>query len=152
MDIPNRTAEAARVAEPCGRALTGVLPGCRRERILSLGEFEALTALGLMEYITPEEIADNVAREIRGQQPDARLAENGWVDLRPGNWRKWRERAATMLQEARAFPGPDQGSRIDVDRAAMVCSFGRDAWLPGCSGEKTGASDQSDKQRGPEPG
>jgi NAD(P)-dependent dehydrogenase (short-subunit alcohol dehydrogenase family) len=238
------TAEAARVAEPCGRALTGVYLDAGENGFFSVGEFEALTALGLMEYITPEEIADNVVREIRGhptgrdvvaaldaatsgptyragvlretalkrmeelerehesdsvafemlgpprlskllfegailarllpdlrglagsepeqialrahelvsadadlrtrmlsiglpillpdgqtllrgpdvkvqpdpgQQPDARLAENGWVDLRPGNWRKWRERAATMLQEVRAFPGPDQGSRIDVE-------------------------------------
>lgn len=29
-------------------------------------EFEALTALGLMEFVTPEEIAENVVREIRG--------------------------------------------------------------------------------------
>ncbi|TVP77108.1 MAG: short-chain dehydrogenase [Gemmatimonadales bacterium] len=29
-------------------------------------EFEALTALGLMEFVTPEEIAENVIREIRG--------------------------------------------------------------------------------------
>jgi hypothetical protein len=32
----------------------------------SRGEFETLTALGLMEFITPEEIAVDVVREIRG--------------------------------------------------------------------------------------
>jgi hypothetical protein len=44
---------------------------------------------------------------------DPRLAENGWVDLRAENWRKWRERAANMLQEAERLPGPEFGSRFD---------------------------------------
>ncbi len=51
-----------------------------------------------------------------GQSPnDPRLAENGWVDLRSANWRKWRDRAASMLREVNGFPGPDQGSRNDAE-------------------------------------
>lgn len=53
-----------------------------------------------------------------GQDPgDARLADNGWVDLRPSNWRKWSDRARRMLD------GPDNGaslafgSRYDIEPA-----------------------------------
>jgi NAD(P)-dependent dehydrogenase (short-subunit alcohol dehydrogenase family) len=48
------------------RGLDGVFLDAGENGLFSMGEFEALTALGLMEYITPEEIADNVVREIRG--------------------------------------------------------------------------------------
>lgn len=34
--------------------------------VFSLGEFEAITSLGQMQYVTPEEIARNVVFEIRG--------------------------------------------------------------------------------------
>ena len=234
---------AEQVAVPCGKPLEGVYLDAGENGLFSMSEFEVLTALGLMEYITPEEIADNVVREIRGfatgrdvvaaldastsgptyragvlretaiarmeeleqhhgkpsvafemlgpprlskllfeaailarvypdlravseanaeetarrahelidtdgdlrtrilsiglpilrpdgesllrgpdvkvapahgQAPDdPRLADNGWVDLRPANWRKWRERAASMLHEANDFPGVDHGSRQD---------------------------------------
>lgn len=49
-----------------GGALEGVFLDAGENGLFSLGEFEALTALGLMEFITPEEIAQNVEREIRG--------------------------------------------------------------------------------------
>lgn len=230
---------------PCGRTLSGVYLDAGENGLFSLGEFETLTALGLMEFITPEEIAANVIAEIRGhatgrdvvaaldgatsgptyragvlreaaleqmsqlernhgseavayemlgpprlskllfesallgrlyadlaevaslnpeetalraealirgdedlrvrilsiglpillsegeqllrgpdvkvapdpgQSPrDPRLAENGWVDLRPANWQKWRERAASMLHEVNGLPGPEQGSQYDVE-------------------------------------
>jgi len=229
---------------PCGRTLSGVFVDAGENGLFSLGEFETLTSLGLMEFITPEEIAANVVSEIRGrptgrdvvtaldgatsgptyragvlreaaleqmaqlershgtesiayemlgpprlskllfesailgrlyadlaevaclnpeetalraealirgdeelrvrivsiglpillsegeqllrgpdvkvapepgQSPrDARLADNGWVDLRPSNWQKWRERAASMLHEVNGLPGPEQGSQQDV--------------------------------------
>lgn len=47
--------------------LEGVFLDAGENGLFSMGEFEALTALGLMEYITPEEIARDVVREIRGQ-------------------------------------------------------------------------------------
>ena len=44
--------------------LEGVYIDAGENGLFSLGEFETLTALGLMEFVTPEEIADNVVREI----------------------------------------------------------------------------------------
>jgi len=46
--------------------LEGVYLDAGENGLFSVGEFEALTALGLMEFVTPEEIADAVEREIRG--------------------------------------------------------------------------------------
>jgi NAD(P)-dependent dehydrogenase (short-subunit alcohol dehydrogenase family) len=45
-------------------ALEGVFIDAGENGVFSVGEFEALTALGLMEFVTPEEIADNVVKEI----------------------------------------------------------------------------------------
>jgi NAD(P)-dependent dehydrogenase (short-subunit alcohol dehydrogenase family) len=228
-----------------GQSLSGVYLDAGENGFFSLGEFETLTALGLMEFITPEEIAQNVLREIRGrptgrdvvaaldastsgptyragvlraaavqrmeeleeehdvhavayemlgpprlskllfeaallgrlypdlravadadpaeiaakadaliaaeadlrsrivsiglpilladgarvlrgpdvkvgpgrgQQPaDARLVDNGWVDLRASNWRKWGERAAAMVAAVDERPGPESGSRHDTE-------------------------------------
>jgi NAD(P)-dependent dehydrogenase (short-subunit alcohol dehydrogenase family) len=49
-----------------GRPLCGVYVDAGENGLFSRGEFETLTALGLMEFITPEEIATNVVREILG--------------------------------------------------------------------------------------
>ena len=52
----------------------------------------------------------------RGQSPsDPRLADAGWVDLRATNWRKWSDRARRMLHDLSSCPGPDRGSRADVE-------------------------------------
>ncbi|HUG42199.1 MAG TPA: hypothetical protein VMM12_17155 [Longimicrobiales bacterium] len=226
-----------------GEPLEGVYLDAGENGLFSLGEFETLTALGLMEYITPEEIADDVVREIRGhpsghdviaaldastsgptyragvlrevaldrmealerqhgvesvayemlgpprlskllfevailarlfagldaaaaldpddtaaraaalleedadlrvrilsiglaillpdgdrllrgpapkvapedgQSPrDPRLAENGWVDLRPANWKRWRRRLVAIRDELEAGPTAADGSRVD---------------------------------------
>lgn len=227
-----------------GKPLTGVFLDAGENGFFSVGEFEALTALGLMEYVTPEEIADDVIREISGHPSghdviaaldsttmgptyragvlrevalermtelerehqvesvayemlgpprlskllfeaailgrlfrdlgslassdpeataaraaelidndadlrarilsiglpilrndgkllrgaevkvaplngqsanDPKLVDNGWVDLRVQNWKKWRERATAMLQEVEGRAGPDQGSRFDTE-------------------------------------
>ena len=51
-----------------------------------------------------------------GQSPnDPKLVDNGWVDLRSSNWRKWTQRAAAMLKEIDPQAHPDQGSRRDMD-------------------------------------
>ena len=60
-------AEAEAAWKPAGGALEGVYLDAGENGLFSRAEFEALTALGLMEYITPEEIADNVLREVCGQ-------------------------------------------------------------------------------------
>jgi NAD(P)-dependent dehydrogenase (short-subunit alcohol dehydrogenase family) len=49
-----------------GGTLEGVFVDAGENGLFSLGEFETLTALGLMEFITPEEIAEDVVREVRG--------------------------------------------------------------------------------------
>ena len=245
-----------------GEPLTGVFVDAGENGLFSLGEFETLTALGLMEFITPEEIATNVVREIRGyptgrdiigaldgatsgptyragvlrevaldrmaalerekgvdavayemlgpprlskllfesailarlhsgldgvaaldedtaaaaahrlvlsdddlrsrmlsiglpvllpdgtrllrgpdvkvapergQSPDdPRLADAGWVDLRPANWRKWKERARHMLEELGEDRGPDHGSRTDAepgDRGINIRPGRMAAWV-----------------------
>lgn len=229
---------------PAGGALQGAFLDAGENGLFSLGEFETLTALGLMEFITPEEIAENVVREIRGfptgkdvvaaldastsgptyragvlreaaierlealerergiyavayemlgpprltkllfesailgrlfpdlktaagldadetarmaealiredaelrirmlsvglpillpdgrllrgaevrvgpapgQEPDdPRLCENGWVDLRPTNWKRWGDRIATIARELDGAPGAEMGSRVDIE-------------------------------------
>lgn len=45
--------------------LEGVFLDAGENGLFSPPEFETLTALGLMEFVTPEEIAENVVREIR---------------------------------------------------------------------------------------
>lgn len=47
-----------------GEVLEGVYLDAGENGLFTLGEFETLTALGLMEFVTPEEIASNVIREI----------------------------------------------------------------------------------------
>jgi NAD(P)-dependent dehydrogenase (short-subunit alcohol dehydrogenase family) len=49
-----------------GEPLTGVYVDSGENGLFAPAEFETLTALGLMEFVTPEEIAENVIREIRG--------------------------------------------------------------------------------------
>ena len=56
-------ASAVRPGRQVGRS-EGVYLDAGENGLFSLGEFETLTALGLMEFVTPEEIADNVVREI----------------------------------------------------------------------------------------
>ena len=46
--------------------LAGVYIDAGENGLFSLPEFETLTSLGLMEFVTPEEIAENVLREIQG--------------------------------------------------------------------------------------
>jgi NAD(P)-dependent dehydrogenase (short-subunit alcohol dehydrogenase family) len=53
--------------EETGESLRGVYLDAGENGLFSAAEFETLTALGLMEFITPEEIAQDVVREIRGQ-------------------------------------------------------------------------------------
>lgn len=49
-----------------GGTIRGVYVDAGENGLFSPPEFETLTALGLMEFITPEEIAQDVVREIRG--------------------------------------------------------------------------------------
>jgi hypothetical protein len=46
---------------------------------------------------------------------DPRLPDNGWVDLRASNWRKWSTRATEIVRERQSWTSPDAGSRFDVE-------------------------------------
>ncbi len=251
-----------RSSAPTGETLDGVYLDSGENGLFTLGEFETLTALGLMEFITPEEIAVDVVREIRGQptghdvvaaldastsgptyragvlrevalermetlereqgvdavafemlgpprlskllfeahllgrlyagldeavnldpeataertaaliaaesqlrvrmlsiglpillpdgkrllrgpdvkcppepgaEPDVgRLADAGWVDLRPASWEKWRRRLRAIQRELSAAPGPEYGSRSDYapgDRRRRLRPGALAAWI-----------------------
>ena len=49
-----------------------------------------------------------------GQAP-ADTARQGWVDLRPENWDLWRGRIGAILRSVDATPGPEGGSRWDLE-------------------------------------
>ena len=53
--------------EDTGEALESVWLDAGENGLFSLGEYETISALGLMEIITPEEIADAAIAEIRGR-------------------------------------------------------------------------------------
>ena len=236
--------EASRAFERSGEVMDGVYVNSGENGLFSLGQFEALTALGLMEFVTPEEIARNVLQEIlghttgrdvitsldstsmgstyragvlrsaalerleemereagvesvayemlgpprltkllfegailkrlyktydealaldpektaeraqtliqedadfrqrmvsaglavllkegdqllrgpvvkitpaEGRSLDDKVVDAGWVDLRPGNWEKWKERLQAVVRDVREQPGLEQGSRTDLD-------------------------------------
>jgi hypothetical protein len=50
-----------------GDTLRGVYLDAGENGLFSPAEFETLTSLGLMEFITPEEVAQDVVRELRGE-------------------------------------------------------------------------------------
>jgi NAD(P)-dependent dehydrogenase (short-subunit alcohol dehydrogenase family) len=82
-----------------------------RVRILSIG-LPILLADGRRLLRGPEVKVAPAA----GQSPlDPRLAENGWVDLRAANWRKWSGRARAMLDAEAGGPGAQGGSRRDLE-------------------------------------
>jgi NAD(P)-dependent dehydrogenase (short-subunit alcohol dehydrogenase family) len=52
--------------EPVGELLESVYIDTGENGLFAVGEFTAITTLGQMEFVTPEEIAKNVVQEIRG--------------------------------------------------------------------------------------
>ena len=56
--------DADRGFKSLNEPIEGVFIHSGENGLFSLGEFETLTALGLMEFVTPEEIASNVVQEI----------------------------------------------------------------------------------------
>jgi hypothetical protein len=46
---------------------------------------------------------------------EGNVIDAGWVDLRPQNWEKWRERIQAVVRERRDEPSVDKGSRSDHD-------------------------------------
>jgi len=48
-----------------------------------------------------------------GRPLEDKVVDAGWVDLRPENWERWRERIRAVLHELRNEPGVEKGSRTD---------------------------------------
>jgi NAD(P)-dependent dehydrogenase (short-subunit alcohol dehydrogenase family) len=44
-----------------------------------------------------------------------KVVDSGWVDLRPQNWERWKERIRAVVKELREEPGVEMGSRSDHD-------------------------------------
>jgi len=44
-----------------------------------------------------------------------KVVDSGWVDLRPQNWERWKERIGAVVDELRNQPGVEEGSRTDFD-------------------------------------
>ena len=61
-----------------------------------------------------------------GRPLEDKVVDAGWVDLRPENWERWRERIRAVLHELRDEPGVEKGSRTDF-------SYGdsKDTFRPG---------------------
>ena len=66
LPVAEAFADGARGFKSLDEPLVGVYIDAGENGLFSLPEFEALTSLGLMEFVTPEEIAENVLREIQG--------------------------------------------------------------------------------------
>ncbi|MDP2498008.1 MAG: hypothetical protein Q8W44_08520 [Candidatus Palauibacterales bacterium] len=56
-----------------------------------------------------------VAPEDDGDPRDTRWSEQGWVDLRPQCWVRWRRRCRQFVHREVDPPGPEMGSREDLD-------------------------------------
>lgn len=82
-----------------------------RQRIVSTGvpilvmDGGALLRGPVVKVLPPEESAE----------PDDRVVDAGWVDLRAKNWARWKERIQAVLYELRSKPGVEKGSRTDFD-------------------------------------
>ena len=65
--IPEAFKAGARPWRDLGRALSGVYIDVGENGLFARDEFETVTALGQMEFITPEEVADYVIMELQGR-------------------------------------------------------------------------------------
>ena len=66
LPVAEAFADGGRGFKSLDEPLAGVYIDVGENGLFSLPEFEALTSLGLMEFVTPDEIAENVIREIQG--------------------------------------------------------------------------------------
>ena len=82
-----------------------------RQRIVSIG-LPVLLPDGRSVLRGPEV---KVSPPAGASGADPRTVENGWVDLRAGNWERWRGRAAALSEQLRSRPGVDRGSRSDLE-------------------------------------
>jgi NAD(P)-dependent dehydrogenase (short-subunit alcohol dehydrogenase family) len=136
--LPVHDAFAARDAwQEIGEPLTGVFVDAGENGLFSRGEFETLTALGLMEFITPEEIATDVVREIRGHATGRDIvaamdASTSGPTYRAGVLREVAidrmaalERAHGVDAVAYEMLGPPRLSKLLFESAILARLFGR---------------------------
>jgi NAD(P)-dependent dehydrogenase (short-subunit alcohol dehydrogenase family) len=107
------------------RAISRLDPASTASRAAALVESDEDLRVRILSIGLPILLADGV-RLLRGpdvkvapangqRADDPRLADNGWVDLRPSNWRKWSERAARMTAGSSNGGERDLGSRVDLE-------------------------------------
>jgi len=108
---------AALDPEDCARRAQALIDedAALRSRIISIG-LPILRSDGTSLLRGP---VVKVAPESDQRPDDPRLVDNGWVDLRPDNWRRWKERAQAMLSALRTMPGAEAGSRADIEPESM---------------------------------
>ncbi len=66
LDDPQALAAEGEFGAPTGEVLRSVYIDTGENGLFAAAEFTAITTLGQMEFVTPEEIADNAVTEIRG--------------------------------------------------------------------------------------
>jgi hypothetical protein len=89
-------------------------------------------------------------RPADGQSPtDGRLMDAGWVDLRAANWRKWSERAGSMLAESAMATWPSTARARTRSRQIAAYAYARAAWHHGCSGTRIAGNASSDRRLAP---
>jgi NAD(P)-dependent dehydrogenase (short-subunit alcohol dehydrogenase family) len=66
LDDPRARLPEGEFGAPTGETLHSVYIDTGENGLFAAAEFAAITTLGQMEYVTPEEIADNIVAEIRG--------------------------------------------------------------------------------------
>jgi hypothetical protein len=90
-----------------GEQLESVYIDTGENGIFSRGEFEAISALGQMELITPEEIAENIARELLGASTGKDIMSALDAATMGPTYRAGylRESAITMMKELEASTG-----------------------------------------------
>jgi len=104
---------AALDADDCAQRAQALIESDQalRARILSIG-LPILLSDGASLLRGP---SVKVAPEPGQSAADPRLVDNGWVDLRPENWRRWKDRAHAMVSALQVMPGAEAGSRVDME-------------------------------------
>jgi hypothetical protein len=100
-------------------------PGDTAERARALVEEDALLRSDILSIGIPILLPDGEhllrgprisSRPLPGVEPSRdRMANQGWVDLRPGNWVQWRDRCERFWTAHSQGPGPEDGSIDDFD-------------------------------------
>jgi hypothetical protein len=134
--VPGATFAGEGAGEAVGGALESVFIDTGENGLFSLAEYTAITALGQMEAVTPEEIATTVLREIRGATTgsDIVAALDSTVmgpSYRAGVLRQHAIDEARAMAEAHGVPsiafellGPPRLSKLLYEAEFLRLAFG----------------------------